>query len=180
MLKQKIVIFVSLTIGLVLLSPVMAHAATEVTCPDGQKVEVARNDETLRKKACTDHQSGTSAKDSTEESESAANIAKIEPQPDAAFAGCDKDITTDDSEDNQSACGIIGKYVNPLINFLAALVGMVVTIMIMIGGIQYASAGADPGKINAAKNKIINALIALVAFLFLYAILQWLVPGGFL
>lgn len=65
-----------------------------------------------------------------------------------------------------------------IINLLAAGVGVVVTIMIIVGGIQYASAGANPQMVQAAKKKIINAIIALIAFFFLYAFLQWLVPGG--
>lgn len=65
-----------------------------------------------------------------------------------------------------------------LINFLAAGVGVIVTIMIIIGGIQYASAGPNPQAIQMAKKKITNAIIALVAFFFLYAFLQYLIPGG--
>ncbi len=64
------------------------------------------------------------------------------------------------------------------INLLAAGVGVVVVIMIIIGGIQYASAGPNPQAVYAAKQKIANAVIALLAFFFLYAFLQYLIPGG--
>lgn len=64
------------------------------------------------------------------------------------------------------------------INFLSALVGIAVVGSIVLGGIQYTTAGADPQKVSGAKNRIFNALIALFAYLFIYAFLQWLVPGG--
>lgn len=64
------------------------------------------------------------------------------------------------------------------INFISVGVGVIVTAMIIIGGIQYSSAGGNPQKVQAAKNRIVNAIIALVAYFFLFAFLQWLVPGG--
>lgn len=75
-------------------------------------------------------------------------------------------------------CDLIDKYINPFINFMAALVGIAVVISIVVGGIQYASSAGDPQKVTMAKKRIQNAIIALIAFLFLYAMLQFLVPGG--
>lgn len=74
-------------------------------------------------------------------------------------------------------CGIV-KWLLIFINALAALVGIVVIGMIIIGGIQYSSAGDDPNKVQEAKKKITNALLALLTFIFMYAFLQWVVPGG--
>ena len=74
-------------------------------------------------------------------------------------------------------CQILN-YVVLFTNVLAGLVGLVVVSVIIVGGIQYASAGNDPQKINAAKGRIFNALLALVVFIFMYAFLQWLIPGG--
>jgi hypothetical protein len=67
---------------------------------------------------------------------------------------------------------------NSLINFVAIGVGVIVIIMVIIGGIQYTTAGGNPQAVSAAKKKILNAVIALVAFLLLYSFMQWLVPGG--
>ncbi len=64
------------------------------------------------------------------------------------------------------------------INILGAVVGVVVVIVIIIAGIQYASAGGNPNATSAAKKRILNAIIALVAYLFLFVILNWLLPGG--
>lgn len=68
-------------------------------------------------------------------------------------------------------------YLAGIINFLALGVPVVVVAAIIVGGIQYITAGGVPQKLEAARKRIINALIALVTFIFLYAILRWLVPG---
>lgn len=65
-----------------------------------------------------------------------------------------------------------------ILNVLAALVGVAVVGTIILGGVQLSAAGAKPEAIAAAKTRIINGLLALAAFLFLYAFLQWLIPGG--
>jgi hypothetical protein len=82
--------------------------------------------------------------------------------------------------DKQSSCDITKRYLEPLINILAALVGVAATASIIFGGVQYASSGDDPSKVSQAKSRITNSLIALVSFFFLYVFLQWLIPGGFL
>lgn len=76
-------------------------------------------------------------------------------------------------------CGIV-KYVLDGINILSGLVGVAVVTMIAIGGIQYSTARDNPQATAAAKARIINAILALVAYLFLWAILQYLIPGGVL
>jgi len=72
----------------------------------------------------------------------------------------------------------IVKNINKIVGILAGLVGVVVVGTIILGGIQYATAGDKAEAVSAAKQRIINGLIALLAFLFIFAFLQWLVPGG--
>lgn len=72
----------------------------------------------------------------------------------------------------------IVKMVDFAVNILSALAGVIIVAMIVAGGIQYSTAGASPQAVGAAKSKIINALIALLALFFVYSFLQWLVPGG--
>lgn len=69
-------------------------------------------------------------------------------------------------------------YINPFVAFLSAIAGIIIVISIIVGGLQYSSAGGDPGKVAAAKQRITNAIIALLFLIFLFAFLQWLVPGG--
>ena len=68
--------------------------------------------------------------------------------------------------------------INLVINFLGALAGVVIVGAIIVGGIQYMTAGDNAQAVSAAKQRIINALIALFAYLLAFGFLQWLVPGG--
>lgn len=77
----------------------------------------------------------------------------------------------------KSECGIIG-YIITFINILSGLVGVVIVIMIAVGGIQYTTARDDPQAVAAAKGRIRDAILALVFYLFGFAFLQWLIPGG--
>lgn len=70
------------------------------------------------------------------------------------------------------------KYINPFINFLSALVVVVVIIGIIYGAVQVSSSGGDPQKATSGKNHIRNALFGLLAYILFYAFLQFMVPGG--
>jgi len=78
---------------------------------------------------------------------------------------------------NEENCALVGRILD-IINVMAGLVGVIVVLMVVIGGIQYSTAGSDPQKVAGAKKRISNAVIALVAFIFMWAFLQWIVPGG--
>lgn len=72
----------------------------------------------------------------------------------------------------------IVKTVYLAVNVLSAIAAIAIILGIIIGGVQYSTAGANPQAVSAAKGRIINALIALLALTFLYSFLQWLIPGG--
>jgi hypothetical protein len=74
-------------------------------------------------------------------------------------------------------CQIVG-YIRDIINVLSAVAGVVIAAMIAYGGIQYTMSRDNPQMTAAAKGRIINALLALVIYLFTFSLLQWLVPGG--
>ena len=77
------------------------------------------------------------------------------------------------------ACGnFIDEYINPFIILLSGLVGVFAVISIIIAGIQYSSSADDPSKVSKAKQRIFNTVIGLVAYIFLFAFLNYLVPGG--
>ncbi len=79
---------------------------------------------------------------------------------------------------DSSQCDLIGQYVNPLIEVLSVSFGLIATISIILGAIQYTTSEGDPQKSAAAKNRITNTVIAIVAFLVLYAFVEFLIPGG--
>lgn len=64
------------------------------------------------------------------------------------------------------------------IRFLSALVLVVAVIMIIIGGIQYTTSNGNPQAVAAAKKRISDVFIGLLAYIFLWAFLEWLIPGG--
>jgi len=84
---------------------------------------------------------------------------------------CDKEVLTSGN------CGIIKILVNG-INFLSALAGMAIIASIIVAGYQYMTAQDNSGQIQAARTRIIWAIVALVMFIFMYAFLNWVVPGG--
>jgi hypothetical protein len=73
---------------------------------------------------------------------------------------------------------LTAKYINPTIVLLTYIVGVAVVIAVIAGGIRYASSSGDPQKTEAGKKMITRALYALVGYLFLYSVLQFLSPGG--
>lgn len=75
-------------------------------------------------------------------------------------------------------CDLVKKYITPTITVLAAIFGTVAAISIILGGINFTTSEGDPQKAARAKSRITNTIIATVAFLFLYAFLQFLIPGG--
>lgn len=79
---------------------------------------------------------------------------------------------------NDNKCDLVALYVNPFINVLSLIVGLVAAASLIIGGIQYITSSGDPQKTSAAKSRIQNTLLAFLAYAFLYAFLNFLIPGG--
>lgn len=69
-------------------------------------------------------------------------------------------------------------WISFFINLLASVIGIGAIIMVIVAGLQYSAARDNPQAIQAAKQKMTNVLIGLAAFIFMYAFLQWLIPGG--
>lgn len=65
-----------------------------------------------------------------------------------------------------------------IIRFLSAGVGIVVVGSIIWAGIQYSSSQGNPEQTAQAKLRIQNSFLALVLYLFIFALVQYLVPGG--
>lgn len=74
-------------------------------------------------------------------------------------------------------CRIAG-YLQKFINAISAIVGIVCVVMIAVWGIQYTIARDNPQTTATARLRLVQTVIALVSYLFVYAFLQWVVPGG--
>jgi hypothetical protein len=68
--------------------------------------------------------------------------------------------------------------INNIIKVLSAGVGIIVTGSIIVAGIQYAFAGDNSQMVSNAKHRIVKSFIALIVFMFIFAFIQWIVPGG--
>jgi len=73
---------------------------------------------------------------------------------------------------------LVESYIDPLVKLLSGLVAVFVVLSIVIAGIQYSSAADDSSKVSAAKDRIQKAIIALLAYIFLLAFVQYVLPGG--
>ena len=118
-----------------------------------------------------------------------AGLAIFRPGSVSACEGVEISIGIGDSGNCIEGEGtdLIFGYLAAIIQFLAAGVGVVVTLMIVIGGVQYIAAsgstkgaekGGNPEAIKAAKKKILHAVEALILFIFMAAIANFLIPGG--
>jgi hypothetical protein len=76
--------------------------------------------------------------------------------------------------------GAIVNYLRDVLSLLGGIVGLVVMIMLVIAGLQYITSAGDPAMVKSAKSHIVNAITALVLYLMMVAILQFLIPGGIL
>lgn len=88
--------------------------------------------------------------------------------------------STCQNDSSHTKCDIVSDYINPVINLLSGLVGLVAVISIIYSGIQYSMAGGDAQKVQKAKNRIRATLIGIVAYAFLYGFVQFMIPGGVL
>ncbi len=93
------------------------------------------------------------------------------------FSALKEDCQAQSQQLTKENCGII-KYIYIFTNALSAMVGIVIIAMLVFAGIEWSTAGSDPQRVNAARGKIVNAVLALIVFIFAFALLQWLIPGG--
>ena len=83
-------------------------------------------------------------------------------------------IKCDASTDGGPVVGLLVE----IINFLAVGVGVAVAGGIVWGGFVYSQANGNSTKTQEGITIIVNAVIGLMLFIFMYAIVNWLVPGG--
>ncbi len=65
-----------------------------------------------------------------------------------------------------------------IINILTAGVGIVAVGGIIYGSIMYATSGGSPENVKKARTIITNVVIGIIAYAFMYAILNFITPGG--
>ena len=90
------------------------------------------------------------------------------------YGKCKDGSTPDTSTDQNGIWGILFL----VINILTAGIGVVAVGGIVYGSILYASAGGSADQVKKARTIIINVVIGIVAYALMYALLNFIVPGG--
>lgn len=80
-------------------------------------------------------------------------------------------------KDDGKGCGVY-TILNAAVDIMTTGIGILGVIGIMVVGIQYLTGGNNETQTQKAKRRITEIVIGLVAFAILYALLQWLLPGG--
>ena len=76
--------------------------------------------------------------------------------------------------------GNIFKILNTILTVLTYGVGIAGTLGIVISGVQYLTARDNEQQMVKAKSRLVNIVIGLAAYAMMWALLQWLIPGGVL
>lgn len=73
----------------------------------------------------------------------------------------------------------LGSAVQPVINIVIFLVGVVAVVMVILGGIRYSTSQGDAGKVKSAKDTIMYGIIGLVIAMLAFAIVNFVLQGVF-
>lgn len=93
-----------------------------------------------------------------------------------AYFECGDEFTGNGGVETSGLWGIL----TVVLNIMIAGVGILAVGGIVYGAIMYASAQDNASQVQEAIGIIRNTIIGLVLFAFMYALLQFLIPGGIL
>lgn len=65
-----------------------------------------------------------------------------------------------------------------ILKILVYGLGAAATIGVVIAGIQYLTARDNESQVSAAKTRLLNIVIGLVAWAVMWTVMNWLIPGG--
>ena len=71
----------------------------------------------------------------------------------------------------------LNEIVHTIINTVIFVVGMLAVVMIILGGVNYATSQGDPNKVNKAKSTIMYGIIGLVICLLAFAIVSFVLQA---
>lgn len=90
--------------------------------------------------------------------------------------------TNGDGEINEADKGVenngIWKLLLTIVNWLTVGVGIIVALGIVLGAIRYITSDGNASQTQQGMSMITNAILGLVLYIFMYAIINFLVPGG--
>ena len=74
----------------------------------------------------------------------------------------------------------INEILNMILTTLTAGLAVLATGSIIFAGFLYMTAGNNASQVQKAKTMIFNTVIGIIAYVFMWTILEWLIPGGVL
>ncbi|MDO4747002.1 MAG: hypothetical protein Q4A70_01495 [Candidatus Saccharibacteria bacterium] len=95
---------------------------------------------------------------------------------------CDQDGTKNEKGEYNCSCDDgngsgVTDILNLVVDIMTIGIGILGLIGISIVGIQYLTSGGNEEKAKKAKRRMFEIIIGLVAYVLLYAVLKWLLPG---
>lgn len=90
----------------------------------------------------------------------------------AGSADCVNQALTDIGSTGSSKTSV-GSIIKTVVNILLFVLGAICVIMIVVGGIRYATSQGDQSGVQAAKNTILYAVIGLIVAIAAYAIVDF-------
>lgn len=188
-IKQRLILFAALPTVLVSMFAIVtapsASALTEQECYEkyGNKMFAETPPAGYRASNCDESKKGKCQIVTSSDRGVKSNVIKCE----ASGAGTARNNTDECSEisTNLIKCDNNGgdpltSVVLQVLNFFALGVGLAVVGGIIWGGMLIAGSNGNSSKAKEGINVIVNAIVGLLLFFFMYALVDYLVPGGLL
>jgi hypothetical protein len=80
-----------------------------------------------------------------------------------------------DAIDSEEGSPELADQIRIVVNILLFILGAIAVVMIIIGGIRYATSNGDSSQIKTAKDTILYAVIGLIVAILAYAIVDWVI-----
>ncbi|MFZ3009986.1 MAG: TrbC/VirB2 family protein [Candidatus Microsaccharimonas sp.] len=96
----------------------------------------------------------------------ATNVGAVDALGDACTANPDSVLCKNKGDQ-------AGDVVKTVVNVLLYVIGVISVLMIIIGGIMYATSAGEAGRIKTAKDTILYAIVGLAVAFFAFAIVNW-------
>jgi hypothetical protein len=74
----------------------------------------------------------------------------------------------------------ISDLIAEFMKFLTGLAGIAAVVGIVFGGIKISMAQGNPGQLDQGVKAILNAVLGIVVYILMFAIINFMVPGGIL
>ncbi len=93
-----------------------------------------------------------------------------------SYADCSQASSLVSDPDGCSG-GDVNEMIQRIINLVIFIIGMVAVVMIILGGVNYATSQGDPGKVKKAKDTILYGIIGLVVAILAFALVNFIISG---